>query len=876
MRFHSRWAAVVALLLTACGGGDSPAPVPQPTATISASPTTVTNGSGSTLTWSSTNATSCSASGGWSGALAANGTQSTGALSASVGYSLTCTGAGGTSNPASVTVNVTPTATLTVSPTAVAAGGASVLTWSASNATTCAASGGWSGTRSTSGTQSTGALTTATTYSMICSGAGGASSPATVTVNVTPTVVLTASPTVVASGSATVLTWSSSNATSCTAAGGWSGGKALSGMQSTGALSTTTTYSMTCTGPGGTSKTASVSVVSGTVTVAPAIAAMTLSQIQQFMATIPGGGTAAWTVDGVAGGNATVGVIGSSGIYTPGTAPGRHTIAATSVAYPSLSGSAVAAVTDLAGVYTYHNDLARDGANTQEYALTTSNVNTSSFGKLFSCVVDGAVYGQPLWGANLTVNGATHNVVFVATEHDSLYAFDADANPCKQLWTVSLIDVAHGGSSGETPVPSGATGFLVGRGAGDLAPEVGVTGTPVIDPSSNTLYLVSKSVDASHTTFYQRLHAIDLATGSEKSGSPVTIAATYPGSGDGGTTVTFNPGPENQRGGLALMNGVVYITWSAHEDVAPWYGWVMGYSYDGTAFTQVAVFNAAPETQEGGIWMGGGAPASDPNGNLYLVTGNGNFDANSSTAPNTDYGDSLLQLTGTLGLSQYFTPSDQAADGGGDLDFGAGGAAVLADLPAGSPIPHLLICGGKDSSLYVLNRDVLGGLGDNVAVQKIDFGYRVYATGAYWNSNYYLSGNQGPLVEFVLNAAVPQMSQAATSSHVYGFGGSTPSISAAAAQNGIVWTLDNAQYCLGNAPACGPVVLHAHDASNVATELWNSGTAAADAAGNAVKFTVPTVANGKVYVGTRGNNTGGVPGSTTVAGELDVYGLRSN
>ncbi len=199
---------------------------------------------------------------------------------------------------------------------------------------------------------------------------------------------------------------------------------------------------------------------------------------------------------------------------------------------------------------------------------------------------------------------------------------------------------------------------------------------------------------------------------------------------------------------------------------------------------------------------------------------------------------------------------------------------MLADLPAGSPKPHLLICGGKDGFLYLLNRDALGSFGDTAALQKIDLSAPIYATGTYWNGNFYLGGEQGPLSQYALSSAVPQLSLAASSAHVYGYGGTTPSLSAAGSQNGIIWSLDNSQYCTGNNSGCGPAVLYAHDAANVGTELWNSADLAADAAGNAVKFTVPTVANGKVYVGTRGNNTGGVPGSTTVGGELDVYGLR--
>ena len=874
---HARHAALGAvLLLAACGGGSPSAPAPQPTASISSSPTAVADNASSTLTWTSTNATSCAASGGWSGALSTSGTQSTGALTSSTTYSLTCTGPGGTSSPVSTTVNIVPAATLTASANPVAAGGTSVLTWSSSNATSCAAAGGWSGTLSTSGTQSTAALTSSTTYSLTCTGPGGTSSPASVTVNVTPTVTLTASPIAVVAGSASVLSWNASNATSCTASGGWSGTKAISGTQSTGTLAANTTYSLVCAGPGGSSNVANVTVVSGPVSVVPGIAAMTPAQTQLFNASFPGGGAAHWTVDGIAGGNGSVGLISSSGVYTPGTSAGRHTIGATSIAYPSLSGNAVAAVTDLAGVYTYHNDLARDGANTQEYALTTGNVNSASFGKIFSCTVDGAIYGQPLWAANLTLQGAKHNVVFVATQHDSLYAFDADANPCTALWSVSLIDVGHGGLAGETTVPSGVTGYLVGQGEGDIKPEVGVTSTPVIDPTSSTLYVVSKSVGPSRNTVYQRLHAIDLATGFEKPGSPVVITGTYPGVGDGGAVVGFNPTTQNQRTALAVVNGIVYIAWGAHEDTAPWYGWVMGYSYAGGSFTQTAILNVAPNTQGGGVWMGGGAPAADSSGNLYLVTGNGGFDAANASRPNDDYGDSLLQLTGTLSVSQYFTPSDQLTDSANDADFGAGGAAVLADLPTGSAVRRVLICGGKDRNLYVLNRDVLGGFGDGLAVQKIAFGYGIYATGAYWNSFYYLAGSNGPLTAYLLGAAALPLNAMASSSHTYGVGGSTPTVSAAALQNGIVWTLDNSQFCTRGSPGCGPAVLHADDASNVATELWNSAAAGADAAGNAVKFTVPTVANGKVYVGTRGNNNGGLPGSSTVAGELDVYGLKSN
>ncbi len=717
-----------------------------------------------------------------------------------------------------------------------------------------------------------------TAYSLSCTGPGPTSAPATATVNIIPLVTLTAYPAVVPSGGASTLTWSSTNASSCTASTGWSGTQTTGGTQSTGALSATTAYSLTCTGNGGTSNvsTATVTIVNGSVTVSPTVAAVTLSQTQQFTATVPGGGAVAWSIDGIAGGNGSVGTISSSGLYTPGTAAGAHTAAATSVANSSESGSAMVAVTDLSGVYTFHNDLARDGANIHEFALTTANVNTAQFGKLFSCSTDGAIYAQPLWVAGVMIGGARHNVVLAATAHDSLFAFDADTSPCMTLWTVSLIDTNHGGLAGETTVPSGPTGHLVGVGYGDITPEVGVIGTPVIDPVTNTLYVVSKSVNSGASTFYQRLHAIDLSTGNEKPGSPVTIAGTYPGTGDGGSVVTFNSRQQNQRPGLVLANGAVYIAWSAHEDSYPWYGWVMGYSYNGTSFTQTNVFNTTPNSLEGGIWMAGSAPAVDSNNYLYALTGNGTFDATSSAPNNVDYGDSLLKLTPSLSVQSYFTPSDQLSDNQGDQDFGSGGAAVLADLPAGSPVTHLVMGGGKDGSLYVLNRDMLGGLGDAAAVQKLAIGHGLFSTGAFWNNNFYVAGAGGSLSAFALNTTQARFSLNSVSTAVYAWPGGTPSVSAAGAQAGLVWILNTHSYCTNQSSACGPAVLHAYDASNLASELWNSSLVSSDAAGNAVKFAVPTIANGKVYVGTRGNNTGGVYLSTTISGELDVYGLKPN
>jgi hypothetical protein len=864
--------SVYSIVCTGPGGVTPPATatvalIPAPTARLEAAPTAVASGNASVLTWSSTNATSCSASGGWSGPLAASGSYSTGPLTAATAYSLTCAGPGGVTAPLVTTVTIlpAPTVTLTASPAVVAAGGRSTLTWTSSNATSCTASGAWSGSVGLNGSQSTGAVATAASYSLSCSGTGG-TSLASAVVNVIPTATLTLSFSVILPGGTATLSWSSSNATSCTASGGWTGALPVSGTQSTGAVSTTTSYSLTCSGAGGASSTATATLTVANVIISPQTAAITLGRTQQFIATVPGGGAVTWSVDGIANGNSTVGLISTTGLYTAGAA-GRHTILATSVVDSTQTASAIAAVTDLAGVYTYHNDLARDGANTQEYALTPGNVNTSSFGKLASCAVDGAIYAQPLWVANVTLSGVTHNVLLVATQHDSLFAFDGDSNSCTLLWSISLIDVAHGGSSGETSVPSKS----LGAGFVLIQPEVGVSGTPVIDASSRILYVVSKSINAARTTFYQRLHAIDITTGKEKPGSPVIITATYPGTGDGGTTVAFNTKQEAQRSGLALVNGTVYIAWGSNEDISPWYGWIMGYNE--TTLTQTAAFNSAPNAQKSGIWMSGGAPAVDALNQLYVLTGNGNFNAGNSTAPNNDYGDSLLQLNPALQVTQYFTPSDELADDQSDRDFGSGGAAVLADLPAGNTVTHALVCGGKDGTLYVLNRDLLGGFGDSAAEQTIALGHPIFSTSAIWNNYLFVAGVGGPLAAYQLNLATVHFNPASSSAHTYGFPGATPSVSASATTNGLVWALDTHGYCTTESTACGPAVLHVYDATNLGTELWNSGMVSTDAAGNAVKFSVPTIANGRVYVGTRGNNIGGENNSTSTPGELEIYGL---
>jgi hypothetical protein len=652
-----------------------------------------------------------------------------------------------------------------------------------------------------------------------------------------------------------------------------------------------------------------------TVSVSPSLAAVVAAtatspgQSQQFTATVTGtsNSNVTWSADGVAGGNATTGTISTSGLYTPPASGGTHTITATSVANSADSASATVAVTDLAGVFTHHNDLARDGTNMQEYALTPNTVNTTSFGKLFSCAVDGAVFTQPLWVPSLSIGGGIHNVIFVATEHDTIFAFDADANPCVQYWQgtgslgeVNLLDSAHGGTTGETSVYWDDVGCQCG--VGDIYPEVGVTGTPVIDPTTNTIYLVSTSQNSSLGTFYQRLHALDLATGNEKFGAPLSIAASVPGTGDGGSTVVFNPQMENQRLGLAFAGGTVYAGWSAHEDATPWHGWLIGYGVSNNALQQVSVFNTTPNGGAGGIWAAGGAPAVDSAGNIYVSTGNGVFDASPYSSSDDDLGDSDLKLTPSVGstangenltLVDSFTPDDQSCLSSGDVDLGAGDGVLLPDQTGA--IPHLLVQMGKQGIVYLINRDDMGMFsgqltscqGSNTQIVQSFTGSPsgFYGTPAFWQNGLYFAGSLDStgygdnLKLFTFNPSTEQFdtTPASQSSHYYNFPGASPSVSSQGTSNGIVWAIDASAYGYANpnptdgttscfqvpvpAGCAGPAVLYAYDAGNLSIEYWDSSMAPnnRDQAGNAVKFVPPTVANGKVYVSTRT--------------EIDVYGL---
>ena len=522
------------------------------------------------------------------------------------------------------------------------------------------------------------------------------------------------------------------------------------------------------------------------------------------------------------------------------------------VATVASLGLAAARCNAQTSVTTFHNDIGRTGQNLNETILTTSNVNSTQFGKLFSQSVDGQIYAQPLYLSGLTVGGQTHNVVFVATENDTVYAFDADSNGgtnASPLWQASMLTAAHGAASG-------ATAFPASELSSDITPLVGITGTPVIDPSTNTLYVVSKSLESGNAV--QRLHALDVTTGNEKFGGPVVITATVTGTGNGSVSgqLTFDSMWENQRPGLLLLNGVVYVAFAAHGDNGPWHGWVLGYS--ASTLKQTGAYNASPNGIGAGFWMSGAGlaadvlnPSTQPYGRMFLTSGNGDYTATTPYTNSMDYGDSILNLDLTNGVptvKDEFTPSDQASLDAEDGDLGSGGVMLIPTQTTGS-YPHLLVQVGKEGTLYLVNRDSMSGYkSTDAVVQEIPYAVGqdgAWSTAAYWNGNVYYMGRVDYLKSFALTNG--QLSTNPTeSSEVYNYPGATPSISANGSTQGIVWTIDTEDYA-----SSGAAILQAHNASNVAQTLYSSSTnSSRDNPGPAVKFAVPTVVNGKVYVGT--------------------------
>jgi hypothetical protein len=506
---------------------------------------------------------------------------------------------------------------------------------------------------------------------------------------------------------------------------------------------------------------------------------------------------------------------------------------------------------DATNVTTWRYDIGRTGQNTNETLLTPADVNMSSFGKLFSYLVDGYVYAQPLYVSGLNIAGTSHNVIFIATEHDSIYAMDADQN--LELWKVSLIDAAHGAPSGSTTVPSADVG------TGDLVPEIGITGTPVIDLLTNTIYVVAKSKEPGGV-YVQRLHALDLTTGREKANSPVVVQGSVPGNGNGnigGTVVPFQPLIQLNRPGLLLFGGHVYIAFASHGDNGAFHGWV--FAYDGSSLQQTAIYNTSPNGQLSGIWQSGAGLAADSGpggGRMFFATGNGSSNPSLPYTNTQSYGNAVVRLdmksNGGLQISDQWTAFDQAILNQGDIDQGSGGVLLLPDQPGSHP--HELVQVGKNGRIEVLDRENLGGFNpyfNNIAEEVPGLIGGAWSTPAYWNGNVYFWGSGDRLKQFGLNDGLLSGTPIFTGSVISGFPGSSPVVSSNGTSSGIVWAIRSER---------DPAILYAFNASNVDTLLYSSDqNSARDSAGKAVKFAVPVVANGKVYVGAQG--------------EVDVYGL---
>ena len=559
--------------------------------------------------------------------------------------------------------------------------------------------------------------------------------------------------------------------------------------------------------------------------------------------------------------NTTVALSGST--YRVVVSNGVNASATSNAATLTVDAVTVSNVT----VLTFHNDVARTGQNLNESTLTTNNVNSNKFGLIGTITVDGLVDAEPLYVGGMAIGGATHNVVFIATENDSVYAFDADT--FTMLWQSQLLT-----GTGETASDN--------LGCDQVVPIIGVTSTPVIDLNAGpngTIFVVAMSKTSSGT-YHQRIHALDLTTGVDRM-SATDIQATFSGTGSGssGGVQTFNPASYEERAALLLLNGTIYTTWTSHCDATPYNSWVLGFNESTLARTVILDMTANGASaaghngQEGGIWMAGAGPAADSSGNIYLLIGNGTFDTtlNGSNFPNQcDFGNSFMKLStsssncsGTgLGVADYFTMHNACcgttSESYNDEDLGSGGTVVLPDLMDNSQnVHHLAVGAGKDQNLYVVNRDSLGKFNannDSAIYQELDGALDggVWSTPAYFNNSVYYGPVDDNLLAFPISNAMLSPTPM-RSSNTFAYPGTMPSISASGTSNGIVWTIQS-----GNTGT-----LYAYNAANL-TQLF-SGTFTATA--NA-KFATPMVANGKVYVGTG-------PTSVSNGGSVAVFGLLS-
>jgi hypothetical protein len=507
----------------------------------------------------------------------------------------------------------------------------------------------------------------------------------------------------------------------------------------------------------------------------------------------------------------------------------------------------LAAIPALAQFTTSQYDNFRTGATLHEKTLTPQNVNAKQFGKLGAFKVDGAVYAQPLFIPAVEIPGkGTHDVLFVATEHDSVYAFDATRPNDPPLWKVSFLDNARG----TVPLSEDMVQCPF------IRPEVGITSTPVIDLKTGTLYVLARTAirhAVGDNEYFQYLHALAITTGVEKFGGPKLIMASVPGRGAGRSDrqVAFDPLRENPRAALTLANNNVYLTWASSCDVDPYHGWVM--AYDPQTLAQKAVLNVNPDGSEAGIWLSDTGPAVDSEGNFYVPTGNGTFDA---TSGGRDYGDSVLKLDGSsLSVRDYFTPFNQASILAGDSDVGSSGPTLLPDQPG--PHRHLLLQPTKDSTIYVIDRDNMGKYHSDRddLVQIVHLPGGGYGAMAYWNGHAFFAASDDYLRSYAVKNS--QLVPAETSAMKFANPGATPLISADGNKNAIVWAISTKTW---NGPDNKPAVLYAFDATKLGQPIYTSEqNSSRDRAAFATRFAIPVVVNGRVYFSTRG--------------EVEVYGL---
>jgi PQQ-like domain len=553
-------------------------------------------------------------------------------------------------------------------------------------------------------------------------------------------------------------------------------------------------------GSGATVSTAAA--VTSPITLTPTSVNLHALNTQSFSASQP----VSWT--------SSCGSISGAGLFTAPALSGSCTLTATASSGTPYTTQATAKV-DVVNYTAWKGGGGNTGDQTDELVLTPSNVNSSSFGISWTANVDGWVYAQPLYMNGIVVNGSTHNVVFIATANDSVYAFDGDTG--SQLWQTSLIP------DNATAVSATTVGFT-------SAPQIGILSTPVIDPFSHTLFVVSETSEQNATYFPHRLHALDIFTGEEKLGGPVLVSDQH-----------MAPITKLQRPGLLLANGNVYIGIGSLQDTTPYNGLL--FAFDAHSLEQQAVWVVTPSGVEGGLWMAGSAPSVDSTGNIYVATGNGTFDGT------TNFGEAAVKLSPQLQVLDYFAPYNFATYNSANVDLGSGNVMIARDQ--NGSFPHELIVCGKPSPIYVLNGDNLGGVGatsDNI-IQRLDNAvgqlgpktstvYACYSSPAMWKQNVYFVGKYDVLKMFTLDSSTGKLSSSPASqdSLAYGYPGSEPVVSANGTSSGIVWTIDT-----------GTGALRANDASDVSNFLY-SGVLT----GGVVRWTVPTVVNGHVYAAGKG------------------------